>query len=1251
MTLDGSCLTEHALSLLVWGEATAEDSERALRHVDSCSACREIFERLAQASVSSAVLPLVASDGASGWVSLADPAWTPPEWIQEFRVVRRLGRGAMGDVWLARDTLLERDVALKFAGEAATHEARLRFDVEARAVARLQHPNILAVHHAGEIADRPFLVTELLRGRSLDRVGRLAPERVIAVGVDLARGLAAAHAAGVVHRDIKPANAFLCDDGVAKLLDFGLAQLSDQAASHEDAGIAGTPAYMAPETWCGEAATRPTDVYSLGALLFTLLADRPPYGGTTVQEIRAAVLAGHLPDLAAAAPGAPAPMVELVLRCLRSRREARPSAEEACNALQAMRDVGPETAMDELPSDPDASPYRGMLSFGLEQRGLFFGREVETTTVLTALHGAPFVLVVGPSGAGKSSLVRAGVQPRVAAGALGRGRWRATTMVPSERPVERLSQTLAPLKDGGDGVVLIVDQLEEAWTLAAEPERTKFFEELAALSEAGPKMRIVATLRSDFLSRLRDLGDLRAQALRAPVVLGAMSSEGLRRAIVEPARRRGVEVEPELVDRLAGAARGESGVLPLLGFALGMLWERRDRAARRITLAHLDALGGLEGALAAHADAALARMSAPLRAHARRLLLATVTVERTRARRDERALLDGSPGARPALEALVEARLLVASAGEETASAAYEVAHEALLSGWPALRGWLDQEAASRQALERARRAAAEWERLGRSSEALFGERRLDELDELGGRPLPPETQAFVAESRAAVRRTRLGRAALALGIPLALAITVGVAWRVTEARHRAAVGRALATARERDVAAEETARAAGAARAGAFALFEKDDLRPAEDLWKKMLALEEEADRQRRDVCAAVDEALALDPRDPAARALHADVTLARLVSAERLHNDPLLRELRPLLGLHDDGSRAAWLGAPAHVRVQSDPPGARLTLARYREDAARRLVETDRAPLEEGVTRELEAGSYVIVAEAPGRYGTRYPFVVRRGEERSLRVELPPTTIVPEGMVYVPAGRSQYGSGDDEVTRGVLMHQPIHDVEVGAFFIGRTEVTNADYLAFLRALPPAEREARMPDDLTLLDGRIAWRGREKLAPGVRYCNGVQPCVDWSELPVGGASRDDGEQLAAWLSRSGRVPGARLCTDREWERAARGADDRRYPAGNDLGPSEACTLATYGGSLDRAGPCVPGSHPASRSPFGVEDMTGNEMEWTSHSPDTARPAQAVLRGGGWDFSGTYVCIPNRGFLASDVRSVTSGLRICADAP
>src|ERR1044071_3997999 len=158
---------------------------------------------------------------------MIETEWRPPDEFEEYRLVRLLGRGAMGEVYLARDSLLDRPVAVKFV-QAEDPVARARLFDEARAIARLQHPNVVAIYRVAEVSGHPYLVSEYVRGRPLDELQRPVPSKqALALAIDLTRGLAAAHRCGVLHRDVKPANAMITEDGHAKLLDFGLATVVD----------------------------------------------------------------------------------------------------------------------------------------------------------------------------------------------------------------------------------------------------------------------------------------------------------------------------------------------------------------------------------------------------------------------------------------------------------------------------------------------------------------------------------------------------------------------------------------------------------------------------------------------------------------------------------------------------------------------------------------------------------------------------------------------------------------------------------------------------------------------------------------------------------------------------------------------------------------------------------------------------------------------------------------------------------------
>ncbi|MEO8553531.1 MAG: serine/threonine-protein kinase, partial [Kofleriaceae bacterium] len=263
----------------------------------------------------------------------------PPKEFDDYVVIRELGRGQMGRVYLAEDAVLARPVAIKFiAGVEPDLEARQGFLMEARAAARIQHPNVVSVYRVGELEDRPYIVSELVRGRSLRETTLPLPAAdVLGIAIDLARGLAAAHRRGVVHCDIKPGNAMVTEDGVAKLVDFGLARVVLEGS--DDAGVVavGTPDYMAPEVWGGRAASRRSDIYSFGAMMFEMIAGRAPFGDVPPRELGRTLNERAAPDLLDVVPGVDPRVARLVARCLERDPERRfAGGEELREALEQL---------------------------------------------------------------------------------------------------------------------------------------------------------------------------------------------------------------------------------------------------------------------------------------------------------------------------------------------------------------------------------------------------------------------------------------------------------------------------------------------------------------------------------------------------------------------------------------------------------------------------------------------------------------------------------------------------------------------------------------------------------------------------------------------------------------------------------------------------------------------------------------------------------------------------------------------------
>ncbi len=304
-----------------------------------------------------------------------------------YEILSPLGAGGMGEVYKAKDTRLDREVAIKVLPEAffEDRERRERFEREAKALAAVNHPNIAAIHSFEEVSGRHLLVQELLEGESLRGMisrGALPVRKALDVTAQIARGLAAAHAKGIVHRDVKPENVFVTADGHVKLLDFGLARhdvsrhdpadtRSPTLAAMTGQGIVqGTVAYMSPEQAQGAAVDYRTDQFSLGVVLYEMLTGKRPFEKASAAETMAAIIREEAEPVSKAEPTVPTPVGWLVQRCLSKEPADRyVSTQDLGKELQGLREHLSE-AVGAAAGRPAAGPLVGRRIFLWAAAGL-----------------------------------------------------------------------------------------------------------------------------------------------------------------------------------------------------------------------------------------------------------------------------------------------------------------------------------------------------------------------------------------------------------------------------------------------------------------------------------------------------------------------------------------------------------------------------------------------------------------------------------------------------------------------------------------------------------------------------------------------------------------------------------------------------------------------------------------------------------------------------------------------------------------
>jgi signal transduction histidine kinase len=426
-------------------------------------------------------------------------------------------------------------------------------------------------------------------------------------------------------------------------------------------------------------------------------------------------------------------------------------------------------------------PYPGLLAFDHETASLFVGRESEIDDLAQRLKYQRYCVVIGASGSGKSSLVQAGLVPELARRQP--GRWMFHLVRPRERSASGAARALSrialgaaargpqtPIHDAESqppNLLIVVDQLEEVFAAGVdEHERRAFFRSIASVRNTGG-VHLLVTLRADFYADLLDT-DLAPDLAGEQMNLQPLDEPALRRVISYPAEASGAKVEPALIERLVADAAGEPGSLPLLQEALAALWERGDRRELRLSdyqaMSH-GAQSGLARAMAMHADAVLADLARTSMGHAdvaRRVLVRLVDFgagSRNMRRQQTIADLETTTADRgeltDVLDFLAKARLVVLGtndAGEQVV----DLAHEALIDGWPEFRRWLTDQREVEELRRRFEGAAVDWDRRGRAGglldefELLEAERWLARMD-LAAVGIHPLAHELIIASKAAL--------------------------------------------------------------------------------------------------------------------------------------------------------------------------------------------------------------------------------------------------------------------------------------------------------------------------------------------------------------------------------------------------------------------------------------------------------------------------------------------------------------------
>ena len=723
------------------------------------------------------------------------PSFEAGVMVDQFRIMRFLAKGGMGEVYLARDTQLARNVALKVIHPrlVTSQKVRDRFLLEARALARFSHPHIVTIYAVGLIHDIPYMALEFLRGQSLkDRLagGAISEAEALRITLAICEALQEAHRAGILHRDLKSSNVLIPADGRVRVVDFGLAKVITPSGSDEtlplnpaysivpgvmasasanltnpEKSIQGTPSYMSPEQWTSRMPSPATDIWAVGIMLHEMLTGHRPYLERGLYDLRDRVSDNSNVPISPMLATDLAPLIGGCLEKKAARRTELAILVDGLRSALARRRRG---------ADFHAEPFRGLRAYPERYARFFYGREDEITAFIERMREEPILPIIGPSGAGKSSFVRAGVIPRLRE----QGKWHVIDFRPGERPfhglASRLQRLTAELRDEVPTTatelpnvvddlantlatsatslylrmqhladkyrcrfVIYVDQLEELATLVPDANiRNTFMEALCNVAQDfQDPVRVILTVRDDFLAPLVTSPRVR-QALSRVTMMQSPGRAGLTEIISKPVEAVGYGFDdPTLIEEMVDSVENESASLALLQFASHSLWLRRDEQRKLLCRFAYEEMGGVAGALAYHADGVLADLSAEEIATVRELLLRLVTPQGTRRVLSRTRLLGGlAEDSDGVLKRLVNARLISVTRSETDNDAVAELAHESLISNWHRLARWLDDSREDLAYLHEIEQAAEIWRKRGRRAEELWSGDALADADRIATR-------------------------------------------------------------------------------------------------------------------------------------------------------------------------------------------------------------------------------------------------------------------------------------------------------------------------------------------------------------------------------------------------------------------------------------------------------------------------------------------------------------------------------------